>query len=77
MRTKVFLWTLMGCLIAPSIATAQDIYFSMGNEIRKLSRRSAPRVSLLAPAQLARSETRRRALVIRALLPQATVSVFC
>ena len=37
MRTKAFLWTLMGCLVAPSIATAQDVYFSMGNEIQKLT----------------------------------------
>ena len=37
MRTKVFLWTLVGCLVAPSIATAQDVYFSMGNEIRKIT----------------------------------------
>ena len=37
MRTKVFLWTLFGCLVAPSIATAQDVYFSMGNEIRRLT----------------------------------------
>ena len=37
MRTKAFLWTLLGCLVAPPIATAQDVYFSMGNEIRKLT----------------------------------------
>ena len=42
MRTKAFLWTLMGCLVAPPIATAQDVYSSMGNQIQKLTITTAP-----------------------------------
>jgi hypothetical protein len=31
------IWALSICLVVPSIAGAQDVYFSMGNEIRKLT----------------------------------------
>ena len=53
MRTKVFLWTLMGCLVAPSIATAQDVYFSMGNQIRKLGLTNAVLTSTFQVGDLA------------------------
>ena len=52
MRTKVFLWALVGCLVAPSIATAQDIYFSMGNEIRKIAGSGSPSLVHTAARQV-------------------------